>query len=301
MSATAPATSWVESTPSNLPARRIKSAVFRWVCWGFTCSSIVLLAVLIYHVTKQGLPWLSMEFLTKPQSTRPADAGIRSAIAGTLWVIGMTAMISIPIGIGAAVYLEEFARKNRISTLIEINIANLAGVPSIVYGILGLVVFVQWFKMGKSVLAGACTMSLLILPVIIIASREAIRAVPQSLRQAAYALGATKWQTVLHHVLPAALPGILTGTILALSRAIGETAPLVVVGAQAFMMFPPEGPLDYFMVLPTQIYEWASRPVGAGQDFSGLAAAAILVLLVILFLMNGAAVWIRHKAQRRLG
>jgi len=198
--------------------------------------------------------------------------------------------------VAAAVYLEEYAKESVVNRFIEVNIANLAGVPSIVYGILGLVVFVHIFTLGRSVLAGALTMSLLVLPVIIIASREAIRAVPASIRHAAYALGATRWQTTRSHVLPSALPGILTGVILALSRAIGETAPLVMIGALTSVAFVPEGPMDAFTALPIQIYNWASRPQ---EEFHQLAAAGIVVLLIILLLMNAIAVYVRNRSERK--
>jgi len=207
----------------------------------------------------------------------------------------LTALLSVPLGVGAAVYLEEYATPSRATRILEVNLANLAGVPSIIYGMLGLAVFVRSFGMGRSVLAGALTMSLLILPVIVVASREAIRTVPSSLRQAAFALGATRWQAVRHHVLPAALPGILTGVILAMSRAIGETAPLVVVGALAYVAFVPSHPMDDFTVLPIQIFHWASRPQ---PEFHALAAAGIIVLLAVLLLMNATAVWIRNRARR---
>jgi phosphate transport system permease protein len=210
--------------------------------------------------------------------------------------MGLTALFSIPIGVATALYLEEYALKNRCNTWIEINISNLAGVPSIVYGMLGLILFVRGLDFGRSVLAGSLTMSLLILPVIIMVSREAIRAVPQSLRQGALALGATKWQSIWHHVLPAALPGIVTGVILALSRAIGETAPLIMIGALTYVAFVPEGPMDGFTALPIQIFNWASRPQEA---FHSLAAAGIIVLMFVLLVMNGAAVWIRQRFQKK--
>jgi phosphate transport system permease protein len=199
------------------------------------------------------------------------------------------------VGVAAAIYLEEYAPKGRLSRFIEVNIANLAGVPSIVYGILGLAIFVRWMAMGRSVLAGSLTMSLLILPIIIIASREAIRAVPGSIRLAAFAVGATRWQTVRDHVLPGALPGILTGVILALSRAIGESAPMIMIGALAYVAFTPKGPMDAFMPLPIQIFNWAARPQ---QEFHQLAAAGIVVLLGVLLLMNATAVFIRYRSQR---
>ncbi len=283
------------AAPPNLRRRHLAARAFKTVCMLLTWFCLVLLAVLLVHATREGLPWLDAQFLTEFPSRFPERAGIKSALYGTLWLISFTALFSIPIGVAAAIYLEEYARPSRINTMIEVSIANLAGVPSIVYGMLGLAVFVRWLALGRSVLAGAMTMSLLILPVIIIASREALRAVPNSIRYAAYALGATKWQTVRHHVLPSALSGILTGTILALSRAIGETAPLIMIGALTYVAFVPSGPMDQFTALPIQIFNWVSRPQ---QDFHELAAAGIVVLLAVLLLMNAIAVFIRQRSQR---
>lgn len=261
-----------------------------------TTVGIVVLLILLIQILRDGLPWLDGQFLSSYPSRFPEQAGIKSALWGSVWLIILTAVISIPLGIAAALYLEEYARPGRLSTLIEINISNLAGVPSIVYGILGLAVFVRAIALQRSVLAGALTLTLLILPVIIMATREALRAVPDSIRQASFAIGATQWQTVRHHVLPSALPGILTGVILALSRAIGETAPLIMIGALTYVAFIPQNPLDGFTVLPIQIFNWASRPQSAFHD---LAASGIIVLLVVLLLMNGVAVWIRHRTQKR--
>jgi phosphate transport system permease protein len=284
----------LEASPA-LKRRKAKARVFKTLCQTFTLLCLVLLGLLLVHATREGLPWLDLGFLTEFPSRFPERAGIKSALFGTLWLLSLTASISIPFGVAAALYLEEYAAKNRLNSLIEISIANLAGVPSIVYGILGLTVFVRWFSLGRSVLAGALTMTLLILPVIILASREALRAVPGSIRRAAYALGATPWQTIRHHVLPAALPGILTGTILALSRAIGETAPLIMIGALTYVAFVPEGPMDAFTALPIQIFNWVSRPQ---PEFHELAAAGIVVLLTVLLMMNAVAVLIRHRSQR---
>ncbi len=279
----------------NLTHRRRVGRLFHALCTTLSWLAVVLLAVLLVEVSRDGLGWLDMGFLENFPSRFPEKAGIKSALLGTLWLVSFTALVSIPVGIGAAVYLEEYAPRTRLGRFIELNIANLAGVPSIVYGILGLAIFVRGLALGRSVLAGSLTMSLLILPVIIIASREAIRAVPRTLRHASFALGATRWQTVRHHVLPAALPGILTGVILAISRAIGETAPLIMIGALTYVAFVPEGPLDAFTALPIQIFNWASRPQ---QDFHALAAAGIIVLLVVLLLMNATAIAIRHRSQR---
>ncbi len=285
-----------ETATASLARRRRAAILFRGLCAAMTWAAVVLLALLLFHVTRQGIAHLDMQFLTSFPSRFPEKAGIKSALWGTIWLLAMTALISIPAGISAALYLEEYARRGRLSSFIAINIANLAGVPSIVYGMLGLAIFVRFFALGRSVIAGALTMSLLILPVIIIASREAIRAVPDSIRQAAFAIGATRWQTVRHHVLPSAMPGILTGVILALSRAIGETAPLVMIGALTYVAFVPESPLDPFTALPIQIFNWASRP---RAEFHALAAAGIVVLLAVLLLMNTAAIRLRHRAERR--
>lgn len=281
--------------PKRIRKRRRNAFLFERMCGVLTWTSIALLGLLIFHVCREGMSWIDWQFLTSFPSYRPELAGIKSALFGTLWLIATTAAIAIPVGIAAAVYLEEFARPNRINTFIEVNVSNLAGVPSIVYGILGLTLFVRGFGLGRTVIAGALTMSLLILPVIITASREAIRAVPGSIRQAAYALGASKWQTVSAHVLPAALPGIVTGVILSLSRAIGETAPLITIGALTYVAFVPEGLNDKFTALPIQIYNWASRPQ---PEYHGLAAAGIIVLLAVLLAMNATAVFIRHRSQR---
>lgn len=279
----------------RLRRRHATTRYFRLLCAAVAWAGIVILAVLLFHVTREGIRWLDLQFLTEFPSRFPEQAGIKSALWGTVWLITLTAGISIPVGVAAAIYLEEFSPRNRLSQLIEVNIGNLAGVPSIVYGILGLVLFVRFLALGRSVLAGSLTMTLLILPVIIIAAREALRAVPDSIRHAAFALGATRWQAVRAQVLPVALPGILTGVILALSRAIGETAPLVMIGALTYVAFVPEGPMDAFTALPIQIFNWASRPQA---DFHQLAAAGIVVLLVTLLLMNAAAVWIRQRAER---
>jgi len=271
---------------------RIAGAIFL----GSTLIGVLLLAVLLLRVSQDGLPWLDWQFLTTFPSRFAEKAGIKSALWGSLWVISFTAVIAMPVGIGAAIYLEEFAKKGRFATLIDINIANLAGVPSIVYGLLGLALFVRGLRLDRSVLSGALTLSLLILPIIVIASREALRAVPQSVRQAALALGATKWQAVRSHVLPSAIPGIATGVILALSRAIGETAPLIMIGALTYVAFTPEGPLDAFTTMPIQIFNWASRPQ---EEFHELAAAGIIVLLCLLLTMNAVAVAIRHYFDSR--
>ncbi len=277
--------------PRRETRRRI-GRIFAWSCRVAVWASVAVLAVLLVDVTVDGLSWLSAEFLTSYPSRVPSRAGVKSAVLGTLWMMGLVAVITFPLGVGAAVYLEEYAPDNRLNRLLQANIANLAGVPSIVYGILGLAVFVRYAALGNSVLSGALTLSLLILPVVIISSQEAIRSVPDSLRHASYGLGATRWQTIRGQVLPAALPGILTGTILSLSRAIGETAPLIMVGAATFAAFPPSGPMSDYTVLPIQIFSWAKRPQA---EFHDLAAAAIVVLLVLLLTMNAAAIWLRNR------
>ena len=280
----------------NLTNRYIIAKIFHGFCFTVAWSGVLILGVLLFHVTQEGIQWLDLQFLSDFPSRFPAKAGIHSALIGTLWLISLTAFFSVPIGIGAGLYLEEFTKNNRIRQFVDLNISNLAGVPSIVYGMLGLVIFVRWFELNQSVLAGSLTMSLLILPVIIISTREALRAVPNTIRQAAFALGATRWQTIYAHVLPAAFPGILTGIILALSRAIGETAPLIMIGALTYVAFVPDGPMDDFTALPIQIFNWASRPQ---QQFHELAAAGILVLLFVLLLMNSIAVFIRHSLEKK--
>ncbi len=280
----------------RLRRRHLAAGLFRYACTAVTLSSVAILVLLLYQVTSMGAGWLDMDFLNRFPSRFPEKAGIKSALYGTLWLVSLTALFSIPTGILAAVYLEEYAPANALTRFISINIANLAGVPSIVYGILGLAIFVRFLGLDRSVVAGALTMGLLILPVIVIASREAIKAVPPSLRQAAFAVGASRWQVIRAHVLPEALPGILTGIILALSRALGETAPLIMIGALTYVAFVPEGPMDEFTALPIQIYNWTARPQPAFQE---LASAGIIVLLGVLFVMNLTAVAIRYGKTRR--
>jgi len=275
--------------------RRLVDKGFLVLCAAFTGLGLLVLPVLLVDATQHGFGWLDWQFIASFPSRFPARAGIKSALWGTVWLGGLTALVSVPVGVAAAVYLEEYPRQSLLGSLIEINIANLAAVPSIVYGTLGLAIFVRFLGLGRSLLAGSLTLSLLILPVIIVASREAIRGVPRSFREAAYAVGATRWQVVRDHVLPAALPGILTGVILAMSRALGETAPLIMIGALTFVAFTPEGPLDEFTALPIQIFNWASRPQ---SDFHDLAAAGIVVLLALILAMNSVAVLLRNYAER---
>jgi phosphate transport system permease protein len=253
--------------------------------------------------------WLTPVFLTTPMSSKAEFAGVRTAILGSLWMVGIAILFALPIGTGAAIYLQEYANKNFINRIIQTNINNLAGVPSIVYGMLGLAIFVRVLEPftsgsmfgvtdsnGRTILSAGLTMGTLVLPLIIINAQEAIKAVPDSLRQAAYGVGATRWQTVWHHVLPNALPGILTGSILAVSRAIGETAPLIVVGASTFISIDPEGPFSKFTALPIQIYQWTTR---AQSEFHAIAASAIIVLLILLLTLNATAVLLRNRVQRK--
>jgi phosphate transport system permease protein len=257
---------------------------------------ILGLIILLARILIQGLPWVNWNFVTSFPSRHPEEAGILSALMGTIWLMALTALFTIPVGVGAAVYLEEYAPKNWLTRIIEVNISNLAGVPSIVYGLLGLTLFVGWMALGRSLLAGALTLGLLVLPIVILASREAVKAVPRAYREAAYALGATKWQVTKLIVLPSALPGILTGTILAMSRAIGEAAPVLAISALAYMTFIPSDPLDRFTVLPIQIFNWVTRPQ---EDFRNLAAAGIIILLIILLLMNALAIYLRNHYQTK--
>ncbi len=281
----------------RIASRKRKNAVFHGLFFASTLIGVIALVMLIYQVVSQGIGWLNWDFLTNNSSRRPERSGIYTALIGTLWLMAIVAPLTFIIGVGTAIYLEEYAKDTKLSRIIQTNISNLAGVPSIVYGILGLTIFVRIFAFGSSILAGALTMTLLVLPVIIVAAQEAIKAVPGSLRHASFALGANRWQTIVRVVLPSAMPGIMTGSILSLSRAIGETAPLIVVGAAAFIVRPPEHLLSQFTVLPIQIYTWSSQPQA---EFQNIAAAAILVLLVILLGMNAAAIILRNKFQKRL-
>ena len=276
---------------------RIKDKVFRFVGLTAIIGCLLILAIFIGFIIYQGIDRLSWEFMVSLPSRFAEKSGIYTAWIGTLWVLVLTTLVSFPLGVGAGIYLEEYGKKSKLSTLLEINIANLAGVPSIIYGLLGLEVFVRMMKMGNSILAGALTLALLILPIIIVSTREAIRAVPSSIKEASVALGASKWQTIWNQILPASFGGILTGVILAISRAVGETAPLIVVGALAYVPFAPEGPLDEFTVLPIQIFNWVSRPQ---HEFVINAASAIIVLLLITFIMNGIAVYLRNRWQQKV-
>jgi phosphate transport system permease protein len=280
---------------ANSAMRRSLGGIFVAVGLASILVGLGALAYLVFDVATRGTPWLDWQFLTSFDSRFAARAGIKAALAGTAFMMVLTIGISLPLGVMSAVYLEEYARESWLKSFIQINISNLAGVPSIIYGLLGLTVFVRWFELGRSVLAGSMTMALLVLPIIIVATQEALRAVPSSIRDGSFALGATRSQTIWHNVLPQALPGILTGNILAASRAIGETAPLITIGALTFVPFVPNGPLDRFTVLPIQIFNWTSKPQAAFHD---LAAAAILVLLAVLLTMNSIAIVLRQRAGR---
>jgi phosphate transport system permease protein len=269
--------------------------VFLAICVAATLSGILALVVLLATVAVDGVSRVSWDFLNSFPSRFPERAGIEAALYGTVWMMALTALFAVPVGIAAAIYLEEFASRNWVTKVIETNINNLAGVPSIIYGLLGLTVFVRIMDLGRSVMAGSLTMALLVLPIIIVASREGLRSVPPSIREASLALGATRWQTVWAQVLPPAMPAIMTGVILALSRAIGEAAPLIMIGALTFLAFTPGDPLDQFTVLPIQIYNWISRPQAG---FSDAAAAGIVVLLVVLLSMNALAILLRNHFER---
>jgi phosphate transport system permease protein len=274
--------------------------VFTGLIFVATLIGLLVLAVLLTDVARDGVPRLGWDFLTNFPSVSAERSGIYPALLGSLLLLGHTALISVPLGVGAAIYLEEYAPDNWLTRLIEINISNLAGVPSIIYGLLGLGIFVNLLGPvtgGQSIISGALTLSLLILPVIIIATREALRAIPDTVREGGFALGATRWEVIRSHLLPMAIPGALTGTILALSRAIGEAAPLIVVGAATFITFAPSGPLSAYSALPIQIYTWISQPQPA---FQVNAAAAIVVLMVVLLITNSLAIWLRNKYQRRV-
>lgn len=283
-------------THSNLKRRQRWASIWQVAFAMAALFSLVVLGVLLSTIVGRGWDWLSWDLIANMASRHPDEAGLNAAIFGTIWVISLTAVIAIPVGIGAAVYLEEYAPRTWWAQALQVNIANLAGVPSIVYGLLGLGIFVELLGLGRVILAGAMTMALLVLPIIIISSQEALRAVPPSLREAAFGVGATRWQVVRHHLLPSAMPGILTGTILSVSRAIGETAPLLVAGAALSLFFRPESVTDSYTVIPIQIYNWTARPQ---QEFRELAAAGIVVLIVVLLAMNTAAIVLRQRFSQR--
>lgn len=276
--------------------RKLAERSFIGLCIAAVALPLIILIVLMVDVGIDSIDRLNWSFLSSYPSRKAEEAGILPGLVGSVYLIALIAAMALPIGVGAAVYLEEYAKRGWLANLIEINLANLAGVPSIIYGLLGLKLFVRTIGLGRGLLAGACTMALLILPIVILASREALRTVPLSIREGAYALGATRWQTVSQVVLPVAFPGILTGAILSVSRAIGEAAPLIVVGALAYIAFLPDGINSPFTVLPIQIFNWVSRPQ---REFLDNAAAGIVVLLVTMLLLNGLAIYLRNRLQKR--
>jgi phosphate transport system permease protein len=276
--------------------RRIADAAFQVVALFVLLLALACLGALIWDIVSDGAGRLSWDFITSFSSRRASQAGIWSALVGSVFIILVTAALAVPVGVAAAIYLEEYGGRSLVGRIIELNITNLAAVPSIIYGLLGLGLFVRMMGMGRSVLAGASTLALLVLPVVILSTREALRGVPGSLREGSYALGATKWQTIWHQVLPVAAPGILTGLILALSRAIGETAPLIIAGAVTFATFAPDSLWSAFTVLPIQIFNWVSRPQ---VDFHANAAAGIIVLVLLLLSMNATAIWLRDRYQKK--
>lgn len=276
----------------------IYGAIFQFITFILNIIVLLLLAYLLYSITYTGVPYITKDFLLNPSSRFPEKSGIYPALMGTIWLIGLTALFSIVMGVFAAIYLEEYSsKKNKIIELIKINIQNLAGIPSIIYGILGLTLFVRGLSLGRSLLAGALTMSLLVLPTITIATQEALRAIPDSFRFAGFGIGMTRWQVVRYQILPLAMPGILTGIILALSRAIGETAPLIMIGALTYVAIAPSSIMDSFTVIAIQIFNWTSLPQ---EGFHKLAAAAIVILIAVLLIMNSLSIVLRIYFQRKL-
>lgn len=282
---------------TNSSKNRIKDRIFNFIGIFATLIGIIILGFFIGSILYDGLTRIDWDFLNSLPSRKAEKAGILTAWSGSLWIVIFTFLVVVPLGIAAGIYLEEYGNKSKLSSLLEVNISNLAGVPSVIYGLLGLEIFVRLMNLGSSILAGSFTLALLVLPIIIVATREALKAVPPSIRAASYGLGATKWQTVWYQVLPASFGGILTGVILAISRAVGETAPLIVIGALAYVPFTPSSPMDEFTVLPIQIFNWISRPQ---HEFTINAAAAIIILLIITFIMNGIAVYFRNKWQKKI-
>lgn len=282
---------------NNATKNRIKDHAFKYFGMACTAFGLLMLAIFIGNILYEGLSRIDWDFITNFPSRNPDKAGILPAFIGTLWIMVLTAIIAIPLGVSAGIYLEEYGKKGKLSTLLEVNISNLAGVPSIIYGLLGLEIFGRIMGMGGSLLAGASTLSLLILPIIIVSTREAIKAVPKSIKEASFAMGASKWQTIWYQVLPASFGGVITGIILALSRAIGETAPLIVIGALAYVPFVPVSPTDEFSVLPIQIFNWISRPQ---KGFAINAASAIIILLMVTFVLNGVAMYFRNRWQKKV-
>lgn len=295
--ATASAAAALPRFEPNLMRRKLYGTIFYGACLLSIGFLLVVLGALLYDVLSKGLPWLDAQFLTGVPSARPARAGILPAVVGTVEVGILVALFTFPTGVAAAIYLSEYASDNRLNRLLQMNISNLAGVPSIIYGIFGLALFVRLLGLGPTVLAAALTLSLLILPVVIVSSIEALKAVPNNQREGAYALGATRWQMVRRSVLPAAAPGVMTGVILAMARAIGEAAPLLVVGAFVFVTFLPNPVEGQYTVLPIQVYQWAVRPQ---DDFQGISAATIIVLLLIMFALNALALIVRARLSRHI-
>ncbi|PWU68510.1 phosphate ABC transporter permease PstA [Gracilibacillus dipsosauri] len=281
---------------AQIKGRVVRNKAFKSLFIAATSIALIFLALLIYRILSQGIDYLSIDFLRNYPAPYIEEAGIFAGLMGSIFLISITAPVSIILGVSTALYLEEYAKQNRFTRFIQVNVQNLAGVPSIVFGLLGLTFFVYILELGYSLIAGALTMSLLVLPVIVVASQEAIRSVPKELREASIGMGATKWQTIWRIVLPASIPGILTGSILALSRAIGETAPLIIVGAAAAIYTIPDSFFSKYTVMPIQIWSWTSRPQ---EEWQYVAAAGIIVLLIILLCMNAIAVWIRNKFQNR--
>ncbi|WZL81228.1 phosphate ABC transporter permease PstA [Vallitaleaceae bacterium 9-2] len=282
----------------NTKPKRILNRLFYFLLLIMMMFSVFVLGVLLYTVIRDSWGWFDWQFITSMPSRKAENAGIYSALLGSIWTIGLTALFSIPIGAGTAVYLEEYSdQTSRLNKFIQLNISNLAGIPSIVYGMLGLTVFVRMLSFDRSILSGALTLTLLILPVIIVSSQEAIRSVPKNLKEASFAVGMTRWQTITGVVLPFSIPGILTGSILAISRAMGEAAPLIMVGAAGYVAFKPESIFDAFTTLPIQIFNWTSRPQ---EEFQHIAAAGILLLLIFLLVSNAIAIILRNKYQNRI-
>jgi phosphate transport system permease protein len=297
MGALAPAARPVPRFEPTLMRRRLTGTVFYGACMAAVALLLLTLVALLVDVFVRAAPWLDLQFLTGAPSSRPARAGILPALVGSLEIGVIVGLVTFPIGVAAAIYLVEYARDSRLNRLLQTNISNLAGVPSIVYGILGLALFVRTLALGRTVLAAALTLSLLILPVVIIASVEALKAVPHAQREGAYALGATRWQMVRRSILPAAAPGIMTGIILAMARAIGEAAPLILIGAFAFVTFLPNPLAGQYTVVPIQIFDWARRPQ---DDYQGISAAAIVVILGLMLVLNGLALVVRARLSRHI-
>ncbi|WP_074036658.1 phosphate ABC transporter permease PstA [Exiguobacterium profundum] len=285
-----------ETVSQRIKRRLQLNEIFKYIFLAGLFFALVVLSTLIYDIVSKGAGWVNLDFLRNFPSRRPEQAGLYPALIGSLWLMLLIVPMVFVIGVGAAIYLEEYAPKNRMTSFIEVNISNLAGVPSIVFGLLGLTIFVRVMELGNSIMAGALTLGLMSLPIVIVASQEALRAVKMELRHASLALGASKWQTTFNVVLPSALPGIITGIILAVSRAIGETAPLIMVGAATFISTTPSNIFSDFTALPIQIYNWTSRPQA---EFQNLAAAGIIVLMTMLIAMNSVAIYIRNKYTNR--